>query len=607
MRGTVLVERSRTNLLVRGAALLCLTVWVTAASAQPGPPVVSTDVYSKAEAPISGPPAPRFTREDYPSSGFPGPLGESRVAIWLLAQQHLYFGAFVLGALWLVTLAETVSTLVRDRSRAARYREAGREILRLVVVALSAAAVLGGLLVAGLFAWYPGLSHYLATVFRPGVLFYAVLFITFTATTLLYYYRWPHRDSNVREWDHLGVGVFASLLGLALMLVTNSWGSFMMSPAGVDAQGRYLGSAWAVFRNALSLPLAVHRVAGHVVFASAVIAAYAAYHALTAARDDRKAYYDWMGGIALLAGIAAFFTIPFGGYWLSREIYAFRQQMGITLFGGLIAWLGIILVSLVALLIAVINVYVWQRIGAEPGGDRFRPHAKYVFFVLAACTLVYITPHTMVMRAAELETIGGQQHPVIGNFGVESAKQPAIHLMLLATTWSLLTWRRARGETPGSPVPANLAALFIAGGANLVWLGTMGYFIPANVRVGLSVPMVMTMISVVAIGARLVFLRTPRVSPPAWGRLSPRGYWALLVLAVTVTWLMGLAGYRRSAVRLFWHVTDIVRDQSPWAFTHAIGFAANVITVNTLLFWLGLLGVVWLARRGVRWSGPTGG
>jgi uncharacterized metal-binding protein len=98
-----------------------------------------------------------------------------------------------------------------------------------------------------------------------------------------------------------------------------------------------------------------------------------------------------------------------------------------TLIGGLLAWLSIILVLLIGALIIAMTYYLWQRIEAEPGGQRFRQQAKYVLFILVLGLLVYITPHTLVMRAVELKEIGGQQHPVIGNYGVESAKQAALN------------------------------------------------------------------------------------------------------------------------------------------------------------------------------------
>jgi hypothetical protein len=384
------------------------------------------------------------------------------------------------------------------------------------------------------------------------------------------------------------------------MLVANSWGAFMMSPSGVDQFGRFLGSDWRVFHNALSGPFAVHRFTGHLVFSAAVIAAYAAYRALASATHETRAYYDWMGGAALVGAIGAFVTIPFLGYWLSREIYAYRQQMGITMFGGLLAWLGIILLVLVGALIIAITHYLWQRIEAEPGGQRYRRHAKYVLAIMVIALLPYITPHTLVMRAAELEAIGGQQHPVIGNFGVESTKQAAMNIMLGAMIWSLLVWRRSRyRETPSYLNPI-LGALFFVGALNIIWLSIVGYFIPANVRVGLSVPSVLSVLSFVVIGGWLTSVwvrRSSRFPQTGWGNLSPRGYWTLLFIGVTVTWIMGLNGYRRSSLRLFWHAMELVRDGSPWAFTHTIGFAANVITFNTLVVWLILLCIAWLAHR----------
>jgi hypothetical protein len=128
-------------------------------------------------------------------------------------------------------------------------------------------------------------------------------------------------------------------------------------------------------------------------------------------------------------------------------------------------------------------------------------------------------------------------------------------------------------------------------------LGIIGYFIPANVRVGLSVPMVLTTLHIVIAGVLLNFARIRRVeafATPAWGPLSWKGYLAVLATAATVTWLVAIGGYQRSSVRLFWHAMEIFRDNSPWAFTHTIGFMANVMAFNTLLFWCILVALVWL-------------
>lgn len=50
-------------------------------------------------------------------------------------------------------------------------------------------------------------------------------------------------------------------------------------------------------------------------------------------------------------------------------------------------------------------------------------------------------------------------------------------------------------------------------------------------------------------------------------------------------------------MRLYWHITDVMRDQSPWAFTHSIGFATNILSLNALLFWIGIGFIFWMARE----------
>lgn len=564
---------------------------------------VSRDVYYKTEGVVAGPAAPRLTDQDYPRlSEFPA-LRESRLVIWVLAQQHNYWGGFVFGALVLIVMLEIGSLTVRTRESVQRYDGYAYEILRLVVLALSVAAVLGGLLLFGLLALYPDLTRYLASVFRPFFLGYGVLLVVFSLVLYLYYATWQSMSVGLPKWFHASLGVLAGGLGTLLVLISNAWGSFMQSPAGVDEYGRFLGNYWQVLHTALWNPLNVHRIAGHIVFGAAVIAAYAAYRALTEKTREDRARYDWMAYVALLTVVFALFTIPFGGYWLSREIYAYRQQMGITMFGGLLAWWGIILVSLIASVFFGINYYIWQRIASTGREERYRHYPKYIFLALALCTVPYISPHTMVMTPLEFKQLGGQQHQVLGNYGVESAKQPAINIMIIVTMWSLITWWKCQQKPEQSPFwrsEAFVGGVFLLAIANLIWMGIYGYSIPANVRVGLQLPMVATTFSVVIMGL-LIYGRTPKLSQwsqAGWGSLSVRGYYALFFLAFAISWVMGLGGYRRSSLRLFWHVNEIMRDNSPWGFTHTNGFAANVITMNAIIFWLGLLLLVWMARLG---------
>lgn len=565
----------------------------------PNNPAVSRDTYYQTLGIISGPRAPVLTDADYPRPS-ELPISESRVVIWVLAQQHNYWGAFVFGVLVLVVILEIGSLTVCTHESTQRYDSYAYEMLWLVVLALSAAAALGGLLLFGLLALYPDLTRYLASVFRPFFLGYGILLILFNAVVYLYYATWQCMSAGLSKWLHASLGVFAGSVGTLLVLISNAWGSFMMSPAGVDQYGRFLGNYWQVLHTATWNPLNVHRIAGHIVFGAAVISAYAAYRALTEKTREERVRYDRMASMAALTMMFVLFTFQFGGYWLMREIYAYKTEIGISMLGGLLAWLGIVLVGLFGSLFLGINYYLWQRINAEDDGVRYSRYAKYVFLTLAVCMAVYITPHTLVMTPRERLQMGGQQHQVLGNYGVESAKNVAINIMMVVTMWSFILWGKSRFRNASHSIDRFIVVAFLVGAANILWLGIYGYYIPANVRVGLSVPTVVTTLSL-AVVSGVVFRRFSQVgarSHQAWESMSVRGYYVLFFLAFTITWIMGLGGYRRSSVRLSWHVNEIMRDNSPWAFTHTVGFAANVITMNAIIFWLGLLLFVWMAWLG---------
>src|SRR5439155_2049375 len=124
-----------------------------------------------------------------------------------------------------------------------------------------------------------------------------------------------------------------------------------------------------------------------------------------------------------------------------------------------------------------------------------------------------------------------------------------------------------------------------------------GYFVEAIVRIGYSV------YQVGAVLACIVFVTTidilmgrgaQSLGAIQWGKMPARSQYALFVLAVTFTWLMGLMGFARSGIRQHWHVYGVMRDNSVDAATPAIGYAANMITLVTIAFFLLVLFIFWL-------------
>jgi cytochrome bd-type quinol oxidase subunit 1 len=90
--------------------------------------------------------------------------------------------------------------------------------------------------------------------------------------------------------------------------------------------------------------------------------------------------------------------------------------------------------------------------------------------------------------------------------------------------------------------------------------------------------------------------------------MPERSQYALFVLAVTFTWLMGLMGFARSGIRQHWHVWEVMRDTSVDAATPALGQAANMISTCVVIF-LGLVAFIFwlggLAERAGRGPAPA--
>jgi cytochrome bd-type quinol oxidase subunit 1 len=563
---------------------------------------IPTDIYYRTPGVPSGPAAPAGDASTYPRFG----SLDNRTLTWFVTQQHTYFGGFVLALPVFCVILEFAGLVTRNRAAALRYDRTARDFLRVALLAMSVTAVVGSLML-GLFIWfYPSFMQYMGGTFKTMMPVYAFVFNAEALCLIAYYYTWDRLAAPALKWCHAALGILCNVCGAVLLFLANSWIAFMMSPAGVDGQGRFLGNVWHLMHTALWNPLNVHRFLADIMSGGAVVLAYASYRFLTSKSDEERAYYDWVGAVFLVVTVVALLPMPFAGYWLMRSVYAFRQSMGVTMMGGLLTWLFVIQALLIGVLFLGINYYLWQSMGRLPGGHRYERSYKYLVLGLTGCLFVWLTPHTVLMTASELKAMGGAQHPVIGNYGVMSAKNGAVNIMICLTAVSYIFYRRAnRTITVSWARNGNtaLVVLFGAGLAHILWLSIYGFYVPANVRVGLSSPQAFTTLTVVAAGLLInrAMLRGAVVhGPVAWGKMSVRGMVTLFGLAASFTWVMGLMGYIRSSGRLAWHVNELVPDTSPWAYTPTLTFAAKMVTVNMVVFWVAALLLFWLSSRDQR-------
>jgi lysylphosphatidylglycerol synthetase-like protein (DUF2156 family) len=237
-------------------------------------------------------------------------------------------------------------------------------------------------------------------------------------------------------------------------------------------------------------------------------------------------------------------------------------------------------------------------------GERYYKYVKYIAFVIAATFLVWFTPHTLILTAEEASALGGQYHPLLGPLGLMPAKNIAVNIMLLFTFLSFLLYRRAhrtptvRWARAGNAIEA---ALFTAAIANIIWLGVYyGYFTNSVYKVASSVPQVATTLFVIVACLVIEYFmyRKAEVSELKWGSVPDRSQYALFLIAVSFTWLMGLMGFVRSAIRQHWHVYSVMRDNSADAFTPSIAYAAKTVSIGTIIFMSIIAFIFWLSHIG---------
>ena len=541
------------------------------------------------------------------------PVIGSRAAIWIAAQLHLFFAAFVLGVPMFAVVAEAIGIFSSDD----RYDKLAKEFTRLLLVSYSATAIWGAILVFGLITLYPGLWGYLSEIFAPSMWVYVGIFFFESFTLYLYYYGWDRWKKGRAKWGHWGLGILLNLWGTAVMLIANSWLTYMMSPPAevTPDTAPEMVQFWSAFANATWMPINIHRLIANVVFGGAIVGAYAAYRFLSAKTDEERAHYDWMGYIGNFIAISALIVLPFAGYWLGREIYEVNTQMGTTMMGGFMSWLWVVQAFLIAVLFLAGNYYLWIGMGRIPGAERFMPYTKWMLLVLLIGAAVWATPRNMIANRAEITAMGGQFHPFLGVLGVMSAKNTAVNFMILTTFLSFLLYRRANKkavvswEKTGTTIQG---ALFAVSAAVVLFYGIYGYFVPSIVRIGFSVYQVLAVIAAIILVVVIdVFMMRGAESRGEirWGEMPERSQYALFILAVTFTWLMGLMGFARSGIRQHWHVFEVIRDTSVDAATPALGYASIVISVCVLIFLSLVTFIFWvggLAEKPVI-SGTAGG
>ena len=536
----------------------------------------------------------------------------SRSAAWIAAQLHLLFGSFILGVPMFAVVIEFVGMKTKDK----RYDKMAQEFIKLCMGAFSTTALLGGVLVFVLIWCYPKFMNKLTGIFGPSMIFYVILFFGETFTLYLYSYGWDRMQGAVSKMWHLFLGVLLNVFGTAIMFVSNAWLTYQTSPAimGPDHKpiplhdeetGEFIGTLWQAVNNYTWMPVNIHRLIGNIAFGGAIVGAYAAFRFLVAKTKEDKAHYDWMGYTGNFIALCGLIPLPFAGYWLGREIYMFNNTMGINMMGSLFSWLFIIQAVMIGVLFIGANYYLWSGMTRIKGGEIYARYRPYMVAIIVLCVAVWMTPRTLIMSPKEMAAMGGTNHPLVGFFGLMTAKNTVVNIIILTTFLSFLFYRRS-GKTPtvGWRKIGNISIAVIFGVAvsAIIAIGLAGFKVESDFRVNVLTPVqvliALAVMIAVTVTDLIMYRKAMRSNDINWGQMTDRSQYVLILLAITFTSLMGLMGYARSGLRENWHIFGVMPDTSPDSFTPLLGDAVNVIAIIMVIFfalvgfifWIGLWG-----------------
>ena len=447
----------------------------------------------------------------------------NRQAVWFVIQLHLLFAAFIVGAPIFGVICEFIGWKTGD----AKYDRLAKEVTKVTAISYSLTALIGGFAVLVLIGLYPEITSYLIKRFFPVVaIIYPLLFIAETLMLYTYWYTWDIWKE--KKGRHLIVGGLLNIFGMATMFAMNAPTSFMNTPP----RPLVTATLWQAINNYTWMPLNFHRTIGNITFGGFITGLIAAYLYMASKKEEDKAFYDWMGFVGNLIGIAALIPLPLMGYIYGFEFYKYDASAGLYLMSDRLSMHWEVNGILTGATFLAGNYYIWLSMKRIEGAQRFAPYVKIGFIILLICNAIWMTPRHFwpVMqvpeeRLAELEL---PQH--LGFLSLMIAKNTAAFLTVLITFINYILYRKA--------------------------------------------------------------IKTGKIT---WGKIDFASQYVLIFLGFTSIWTMAFMGSVRSFARKYFHVYLYIKDTTPESFTPTLAFTAGITTIITWVFFILASFAIWLA------------
>ena len=514
------------------------------------------------------------------------PYTGNRAAVWIVAQLHTLFGAFVLGAPIFMVISEWLGYRKQDL----RYDRMAKEVTKVTVILFSMTAVTGGLFIFVLLATYPQFTTWFINQFYlVFAVIYPLLFISGTVVLYAYFYTWDIWKGE-KKGRHIALGVLLNLIGMVILFVINGPTSFMNTPVkaeGIPVQDLLAAaSLWDKIANQTWIPLNLHRIDGNVAFGGFVTGMIASYMYMGAKTQEERAYYDWMGFVGCLIAVGATLFQPFTGLLLAYEMCDFDFSFCPYMMADQLSMFFEMQGAMIGLLFLGMNYYGWLSLKRIQGAENVR------MTILAPIVMV-VLPFAMIV--------------VMNLYWIPDPKSLAFLLPLILSPF---LFGRFIPLTVSARTVIKIGFLMIIV-CDAIWLTPRGFAATgANMAAGLELPSdwdilasmpakVSAMFTLVfaTVVNYIVYNRAIKQGTILWGKIDFASQFVLIFLAFISIWTMGLMGAVRSLAKKFYHTYGLMPDFTTESFTPTLSYSAWWITGITVIFFTAVSLAVLVALR----------
>jgi len=467
------------------------------------------------------------------ASAFVGAIFGTLISMALTPVEHYEVSAIIL-ALVNGAVGGLLSNGIMFAKPDFKFERLAHEITKVIGICYSFTALTGGLFLFIMLVAYKDFITYLIASFP--VLFmvaYPTLFILETVIMYIYVYSWDPLNKANKKGRHIVTGIILNVFGLTLLMALDGPATFMQAPTKPLSDLLTMGE-WDKITTSIWMPLNYHRLVGNGTFGGYMVCIIGAYMYLWSDKKEEREYYDWVGYIGNLIGVAIMIPLPAMGYIFVAEIYQYDATIGMYIMSDRESMFMLVQGLLVGTMFSVSNIYMWVSMKRIENAERFFPAMKFGFILIVISATIWFTPR---------------------RFFATMLPEP--------------------GMNPDMVLPDNLAFL-----ALMVSKNTAAF----------------CLVTVTFINYIFYTIAT-KTGKVHYGKINPLGPYVLIFLGFSDIWLMSWMGTIRELSRMNWHIYKVFKDVTPEKFAPTLAESGFHVTVIVWTFFVLMTAIIWIGIK----------